>query len=108
MHGHLCDGGGHLLDLGREGCQMALQDGVVDLEERLLIGEGHVEDGEERHEARVCLVAPAPRLAHSRNVVDVLHVLPIQIFTSVVDAPSLQQQLQQSYGLLRAVRVHLM
>ena len=86
---------------------MALQDGVVDLEERLLIGEGHVEDGEERDKARICLVAPAARLAHGRDVVDVLHVLPVQVFTAVIDAPSLQQQLQKSYRLLSSVRVHL-
>lgn len=87
---------------------MAGQDGVVDLEERLLAWEGHVEDGEEGDEARVGLVAASPCLAHGGQVAYVLEVLPVEVLAAVVDAASLQQELQQSDWLLGAVRVHLM
>ena len=107
LHGHLGDGGGQTLHLSGEGGQVSCQDGVVDLEERLLVREGHVEDGEEGHEARVRLVTATAGLAHGCDVADVLHVLPVEILATVIDTAALQKQLEQSDGLLGAIRVHL-
>ena len=86
---------------------MAHQDGAVDVIEGDLVGEGHVEDGEETDKARVDLVASPAGLAHGSHPADVLHGLPVEVFAAVVAATPLYEQLEQSNRLLGAVDVHL-
>ena len=107
LHGHFGDGGGQALHFRWKRSQVSCQDGVVDLEQWLVIREGHVEDGEEGDKARVSFVASTTGLAHSSNIADVLHVLPVEVFATVIHTTTLQQQLQESNGLLCAIRVHL-
>ena len=86
---------------------VALQDGGVDELEGVLLGERDVEDAEERHEARVHLVPPAASLAHSGDEAQVFEDLAVELLAPVVQASPVQQQLEESDGLLRAVVVHL-
>lgn len=45
--------------------------------------------------------------SHSSNEEDVLKILPIEIFATVIHTTLLQQQLEQCNGLLCAIGVHL-
>ena len=86
---------------------MADEDGAVDVIERDLVREGHIEDCEETNEARVDLVAASAGLAHGCHPADVLHGLPVEVLAAIVAATTLYQQLEQSDRLLGAVYVHL-
>ena len=80
--------------LGREVLGVSNQDGAVDVVQRHLIGERHIEDREETDEAWVDLVTPAPGLAHRRHPPDVLHRLPVEVLAAVVAAATLDEKLE--------------
>ena len=73
---------------------MSYQDGAVDVEQRLIGRECHVEHTEERHESGVRLVTTTACFTHSCEVSNVSHVLPVKIFASVVAASSFKEQFQ--------------
>lgn len=86
---------------------MSIEDAAVDVVECGAGREGHVEHAEQRDEPRVHFIPSTACLTHSSQEGQVLHVLPIEIFTSIIAAVSLQQLLEHSYRLLSAVSINL-
>ena len=70
---HLREYGDRGPDAVSERLQVPGQDRLVDVIERRLARQRHVEDAEERDEARVHVVTSAARLTHRRHIVQVLH-----------------------------------
>lgn len=82
---------------------MALEDGRIDLDERLVVGEHNVVDREHADEAWIDLVAASASSAHGRIECHILKLLPTKILFSVIHAALLKEQLQQGDGLLCAI-----
>jgi len=64
--------------MSKNGCVNGLQVGVA--------GKLDLIGVKERHEARVQHVPGTPRRAHGPNKLDVLHVLPVQLLSTVIKA----------------------
>mmetsp|Transcript_10031 Transcript_10031/g.27325 ORF Transcript_10031/g.27325 Transcript_10031/m.27325 type:complete len:262 (-) Transcript_10031:1586-2371(-) len=79
------------------------QDSLVNGAQILAGWELDLEDVEEAHESGVDRVARPTGRAHGGNNLHILDVLPAQILAAVVHAPALDEELQESNGLLCAV-----
>lgn len=86
---------------------MTLQDGGVDKMQRFLLRKWDVEHTEEGDEARIHLVTTSSCFPHCCDEAQVLQHLAVEFFSPVVHPAPVQKQLQQGYGLLCAVIIHL-
>ena len=86
---------------------VAFEYGGVDEVQGVLFWEGDVENAEERDKAGVHLVAAAPCFPHGCDEAQVLQLLAVKLLPSVIHSTPVQQQLQEGYGLLGPVVVHL-
>lgn len=86
---------------------MALQDGGVDEMQRFFVRKRDVEHTEEGDEARIHLITASSCFPHGCDEAQVLQCLAVEFFSPVKHPAPVQEQLQQGYGLLRAVIIHL-
>lgn len=103
----LCDGINRGLNVVVEVGQVLAKQGRVDLLDRLLRGEGHVEDAVERHETRIYFVVATARRRHATDVEHVNDVSEIELTNALVELVALNEELEQGVGRLGSVLVDL-
>ena len=86
---------------------MAFEDRGVDEVQGFLFRKGNVENAEKRDEAGVHLIAATPCFPHGCDEAQVLQLLAVKLLSSIVHSTPVQQQLQEGYGLLGTVVIHL-
>lgn len=106
-HSHSCDGWYNSLYIWRQSLGMAWQNGVIDLEQRLVWWESHVKYTEQWNKSWISLISTTSSFTHSSQISNISHVLPVEIFASIITTTSLQQQFQQSNRLLGSICVNL-
>lgn len=86
---------------------VALQDGRVDPVQGLVVRKLDVEDAEEGDESRIHVVSAPSCFTHGCHESQILQYLAVELFAPVVHSAAVQEQLEQSDGLLGTVIVHL-